>query len=121
MKGGMQFIFAMALPKWSVAELKSMKQMGGEYGNMHARVQACIRQVIQLVRWEDNSLKHSILGEPKVINLPIQCVEGDHQPQKWNTEGQWNEKLPYQKCVIFWLVSVDDMLERVAEAEGEVK
>jgi hypothetical protein len=78
LKGGMQFISAMALPKWSIAELQSVKQMGGEYDNMHARVQACIRQVIQLVRWEDNSLKHWILGEPKVINLPIQCVDGDH-------------------------------------------
>ena len=120
----MQFSFGMAVPKWFYEESYSERQMGDEYDPSHARVQARSRQVIQPVRREYNSLESWILGDCQIVNLPFQCVEGDYWPHwgNWATKGMQrvDGHKQYQKCVTFRLVSVEDLLERVAEAEEEV-
>jgi hypothetical protein len=124
LRGGMQFSFGMAVPKWFYEESYSERQMGDEYDPRHARVQARSRQVIQPVRREYNSLESWILGDCQIVNLPFQCVEGDYRPHwgNWATKGMQrvDGHKQYQKCVTFRLVSVEDLLERVAEAEEEV-
>ena len=124
LRGGMQFSFGMAVPKWFYEESYSERQMGDEYDPRHARVQARSRQVIQPVRREYNSLESWILGDCQIVNLPFQCVEGDYRPHwgNWATKGMQrvNGHKQYQKCVTFRLVSVEDLLERVAEAGEEV-
>ena len=120
----MQFSFGMAVPKWFYEESYSERQMGDEYDPRHARVQAQSRQVIQPVRREHNSLESWILGDCQIVNLPFQCVEGDYWPHwgNWATKGMQrvDGHKQYQKCVTFRLVSVEDLLERVAEAQEEV-
>ena len=124
LKGGKQFSFGMAVPKWFYEESYSERQMGDEYDPRHARVQARSRQVIQPVRREYNSLESWILGDCQIVNLPFQCVEGDYRPHwgNWATKGMQrvNGHKQYQKCVTFRLVSIEDLLERVAEAGEEV-
>ena len=124
LKGGKQFSFGMVVPKWFYEESYSERPMGEEYDPRHARVQARSRQVIQPVCREHNSLESWILGDCQIVNLPFQCVEGDYRPHwgNWATKGmqrvKWHKQ--YQTCVTFWLVSVEDLLERVAEAQEEV-
>ena len=124
LKGGMQFSFGMVVPKWFYEESYSERQMGDEYDPRHARVQAPRRQVIQPVRQEHNSLESWVLGDCQIVNLPFQCVEVDCQSHwgNWATKGMQkvNGHEQYQKCVTFQLVSVEDLLERVAEAQEEV-
>ena len=56
LRGGFQLAFLMAVPKWFYDEFYSKKQMGQEYDERHARVQARSRQVIQPVHREFQSL-----------------------------------------------------------------
>ena len=124
MKRGKQFSCGMAVPKWLYEESYSERQIGDEYDPRHARVYARSRQVIQPVCQEHNSLESLILRNCQIVNLPFQCVEGDYWPHwgYWVTKGMQrvNGHKQYQKCVTFWLVSVEDLLERVAEAQEEV-
>ena len=97
--------------------------MGDEYDPRHARVQARSRQVIQPVYQEHVSLESCILHDCQIVNLPFQCVEGDYRPHwgNWAMKGMQrvNGHKQYQ-FVTFRLVSVEDLLERVAEAQEEV-
>ena len=89
LKGGYQLSFLMAVPKWFYEEFYSQKQMGQEYDVRHARVQASSKQVIQPICREIQSLDDFHLGEPQVLNLPFQCIEGDYTPRwgSWSTKG----------------------------------
>ena len=64
-----------------------------------------------------------ILADCQIV-LPFKCVEGDYWPHwgNWATKGvqRVNRHKQYQKCVTFQLVSVEDLLEKVAEAQEEV-
>ena len=90
LRGGFQLAFLMAVPKWFYEEFYSRKQMGQEYNKRHARVQAHSRQVIQPVCREFQSLDDFHLGEPQVLNLPFQCIEGDYAPLwgSWSGDGE---------------------------------
>ena len=124
LRGGFQLAFLMAVPKWFYDEFYSKKQMGQEYDERHARVQARSRQVIQPVRREFQSLDEFHLGEPQVLNLPFQCIEGDYAPRwgSWSTKGmeRVDGHKQYQKCVTIRIISVSDWLARVDEQEDVI-
>ena len=85
LRGGMQFSFGMAVPKWFQEESYLERQMGDKYDPRHARVQAQSRQVIRPVHQEHNLLESWILGDCQNVNLPFQCLEGEYCPH-W---GNW--------------------------------
>ena len=124
LKGGYQLSFLMAVPKWFYEEFYSQKQMGPEYDLRHACVQARSKQVIQPIRREFQSLDEFHLGEPQVLNLPFQCIEGDYSPRwgSWSTKGmdRVDGHKQYQKCISIRIVSVTDWLARVDEQEDVV-